>query len=102
MIGCVPLAVELIGSSRHRLEAALGKDRPAAAVPPLRRKTTVPCAGTLAEMTPLVEVTAPVQRSRSEKELPDLPTAAAVVDTVVAALPWLNNATATSPFESGL
>src|SRR3954469_3789521 len=102
MIGWVPLAVLLIGSSKQRLDAALTSELPAVVEPPLSRNATVPCAGTLAEIAPAVDEVAPVQRSRSENELPDLPSAAAVVDTVVVELPWLNSATATSPLLSRL
>src|SRR5678816_1404149 len=97
MIGWVPLVETLIGSSRHRLEAALTSELPARAAPPATTKATVPCGGTLAEIAPVVGEVAPVQTSRSENELPVLPIACAVVDTVVVALPWLNSATATSP-----
>src|SRR5437899_7822781 len=53
-------------------------------------------------MVPPVVVTAFVQRSCSENEDPALPTAAAVVETVVVLEPELNSATATSPFASRL
>ena len=62
----------------------------------------MPCAGTLAEIVPVLVEVASVHASRSVNELPLLPTAAAVVETVVVEPPWLNRATATSPFASGL
>ncbi|BCB82696.1 hypothetical protein Psuf_000090 [Phytohabitans suffuscus] len=62
----------------------------------------MPCAGTLAEMLPEVLVVASVQASRRVNELPLLPIAAAVVETVVVDPLWLNSATATSPSASRL
>ena len=53
-------------------------------------------------MAPLVVLVAFVQASRSVNEVPVLPIAAAVVEIVVVALPWLNRATATSPLASRL
>src|ERR1043165_2010253 len=96
MIGWVPLVDTLIGSSRHRLDAALTSERPARGLPPATMNATVPCGGTLAEIAPVVGDVAPVQTSRSVNELPVFPIACAEVDTVVVALPWLNSATATS------
>ena len=51
--------------------------------PPLTRYTTVRCAGTLAEMVPVLVEVPLVHASRSVNELPDFPTAAAVVEIVV-------------------
>src|SRR6185295_12607210 len=73
MIGCVPLVETLIGSSRHRLEAALTSERPARGLPPATMNATVPCGWTLAEIAPVVGDVAPVQTSRSANELPVLP-----------------------------
>src|ERR1041384_8570055 len=67
MIGWVPLVEMLIGSSRHRLEAALTSELPARGPPPATTKATVPCGGTLAEIAPVVDEGAPVQPPRGEK-----------------------------------
>ena len=53
-------------------------------------------------MAPDVVDVALLQASRSVNELPLLPMAAAVVETVVVDEPWLNKATATSPLDSRL
>src|SRR5690606_16823529 len=92
-----PLAWDTPATSRHRPDPTPWMRLAGIGVPPLTRKTTVPWGGTLAEMAPLVEVTASVQASRRLKELPDRPIAEAVVLIVVVLPPWLNRATATSP-----
>src|SRR5690349_17920866 len=105
MTGWVPFAVLLFGTSRQRLEAALayaldvvgGGVVGGVVPPPLTRYTTVPCAGTLALIVPLLELVALVHASTRVNDEPDLPMAAAVVEIVVVEPPWLNRATATSP-----
>src|SRR3569833_274282 len=99
-----PAAVEALSTSRQRPEPAPRSREVVAAsgAPPDTRYAATPCAGTLAELAPPVVEVAPVHTSVRVNDVPESPLCAAVVLTVVVALPRLSSPTATDPSARGL